>query len=54
VEGWPGGNAPNGSTLTLTTCETSIKTTITYEKINGQWTVTEYRQELVVECGPIT
>lgn len=54
VEGWPGGSAPNGSTMTLTQCETLIKTTITYKKINGQWTVTSYKQEQVVECGPLT
>lgn len=54
VEGFPGGSAPNGSVMTLTTCETSIRTTIVYTKINGQWVVTSYSSELVVECGPVT
>jgi hypothetical protein len=54
VEGWPGGSAPNGSVMTVVTCQTYVRTTVVYKKANGQWTVTVYKTEQVVECDELT
>jgi hypothetical protein len=50
VEDIPGANAPNGSSMTLTTCSHSVQLVVTYTKTDDGWVVTDVHEYHVQFC----
>lgn len=57
VEGWPGSGAPEGSTMTITSCGpeggNNVSTISKYKMQGGQWVMTSYQVEQVTHCDPL-